>query len=211
MNPVHTQEIAEYAKALSKAQAEMPAAEKDSVNPFFKSKFASYESIVKAIRSHLTSNGFCWTHVTDTVGAILYVKTFLIHESGQYFCASIPVETKGLNPQEIGKAITYAKRYGLVALTGCRVGDDDDGEQAMRVHRGEPKPPKPPNHKLEDLHAKLPDVDMSDLKDYVKVMALKISSEESYVINQAMLFPDRIEKIRKTIVGSKLKGEEKID
>ena len=56
-NPFESTELSELFTALSKAQLEMEVAKTDSVNPFFKSKYADLASVVKASRPHLAKNG----------------------------------------------------------------------------------------------------------------------------------------------------------
>lgn len=61
----------------------------------------------------------------------------LIHESGQFIESSLPIY--GRQPQEIGSAITYARRYLLGAMTGVVTEDDDDGKAATKATRTEAK------------------------------------------------------------------------
>jgi hypothetical protein len=71
------------------------------------------------------------------------VSTTLVHASGEWISLSLslPVGGKGETPQGVASAITYARRYGLMAILGIAAGDeDDDGEEAERPYR-RPDPP----------------------------------------------------------------------
>lgn len=127
-----TQSIGKLASALSKAQAEMRGAIKDSTNPHFKNSYADLSSVWDAVREPLTKNGLSviQTPTLNEYGTVLV--TILAHESGESVSSSIPLTVKdGANyMQALGSAISYARRYSLAAITGC-VQVDDDGEAAV--------------------------------------------------------------------------------
>lgn len=130
------EQLGELATALSLAQSEMKGAVKDATNPFFKSRYADLESVWSACRESLAKNGLS---VTQTMGFIPEAGptliTTLLHSSGQWLSGEQPIMAKGLTPQELGSAITYARRYGLAAIVGI-VQVDDDGEGAHQRHPG---------------------------------------------------------------------------
>ena len=77
--------------------------------------------------------------------------TRVVHSSGSFIeDGGVPLycENKN-NPQKMGSAITYARRYGLLAMIGC-VGDDDDDAQAATPQRELPKPKPQPVAKVAD-------------------------------------------------------------
>lgn len=125
-----SEQIGELTKALAKCQAEVQGAIKDSTNPFFKSSYANLESCWAALKDPLSKNGLA---VTQTMGyrpecgPTLF--TTLLHESGQWISGEQPICPKSNTPQEVGSAISYARRYGLSAITGL-IQVDDDGEAA---------------------------------------------------------------------------------
>lgn len=123
------------AKALSLAQAEMPAIGKDSVNPHFRSKFASLAAIVTAMRPVLAKHGLSVIQWPICEGAMIGLNTALMHESGEMVEGRfwIPVAEKDLgNPQSFGKLMTYLRRYSLCAILGIVADDDDDAESLVR-------------------------------------------------------------------------------
>lgn len=144
--------INELAAALSKAQGEMQAAIKDSINPFFKSKYADLGSVWDAARPVLCKHGLCIMQTTDVLGDKNILITTLAHSSGQWMKSSILINPTKNDSQGVGAAMTYLRRYSLAAMVGV-VTEDDDGETAVGRGQSErkqeqPKKPKPENDYL---------------------------------------------------------------
>lgn len=119
--------------ALAKAQDMMEAAYESNDNPFFKSKYASFNEIVRASRPALTSQGLAVLQRVITLddGSML-LHTVLGHVSGQYIDSTMRINPPKADVQGIGSYITYLKRYSYAALVGvCTANEDDDGESAM--------------------------------------------------------------------------------
>ena len=60
------------------------------------------------------------------------LSTMLIHESGEYIRGTVGLRPIKGDPQSMGAAMTYARRYGLQAVLGITADDDDDGNQASK-------------------------------------------------------------------------------
>ena len=122
--------ISKLAMALAKAQAKIKGAVKDSENPFFKSKYADLESVWGAIREPFTSNGLSVTQLTnsETTDGVV-IETVLMHESGEWISSHLLMKPVKNDPQGVGSAITYGRRYGLQAIAGV-CPEDDDGNKA---------------------------------------------------------------------------------
>lgn len=134
-----SEQINELAVALNKAQSDFMVAKKDAKNPFFKSKYATLNSVYEAVAQALLSNGF--TIIQPICGDS--VETTLIHASGQFITSSCPIVcAKANDPQAMGSAITYARRYSLASLLGVMTDEDDDGEKAMGRTDKKPVPKK---------------------------------------------------------------------
>ncbi len=127
-----SENIAELASALSKAQGEYTPALKDSANPFFKSKYANLCSIVKACQEPLSKNGLSVTQGTnqDEKGNWI-LTTMLMHSSGQWIKSQTPIITLKPDIQSFGSASTYARRYAWASIAGVTTDEDDDAEAAM--------------------------------------------------------------------------------
>ena len=118
------------ASALLKAQMEMGTAIKDSANPFFKSKYADLNSIREACMPHLNKHGIVVLQPTIVFEGKNYVKTLLLHESGESMeCLTEIVFSKQNDAQAQGSGITYARRYGLQSFVNVGA-EDDDGQKA---------------------------------------------------------------------------------
>lgn len=121
----------EIASALVKAQLEMSNATKDAKNPFFKSSYADLNSIREAVIPSLNKNGITVLQPIVQTEGKSYVKTVLLHTSGETVETSVEIVTSKPNdPQALGSAISYGRRYGLQALM-CVGAVDDDGEAGM--------------------------------------------------------------------------------
>ncbi len=124
-------EINELATALAKAQAEIRGAKEDGKNPHFKSTYATLSSVWDACREALTKAGLSVVQATTTTeqGLVLLVTT-LLHSSGQWISGAYPVSPSKNDPQGLGSAMTYARRYTLASMIGIAP-EDDDGEASL--------------------------------------------------------------------------------
>lgn len=125
---ITSEAINELAAALAKAQGAMTAASLDKVNPHFKSKYSSLAAIWDAIRAPLTANGLAIIQSIGNCETGIEITTKLLHASGQWIESRLCMPLSQNNVQSIGSAITYGKRYALVAMAGIASDEDDDGE-----------------------------------------------------------------------------------
>ena len=121
--------IEKIAAALAIAQGEMKPAIKDKENPFYKSSYADLASVWSACRGPLSKNGLSVVQVPTLNGGKMVLITMLLHTSGQYLRGEYPVVPLKTDPQGIGSALSYARRYSLASMVGICT-DDDDGESA---------------------------------------------------------------------------------
>jgi hypothetical protein len=120
------------ATALVKAQQAFGPALKTSTNPHFRSRYADLSACVEAVIEGLNSAGIAMIQRTseDTTGVT--VETVFIHESGEMLeCGKLHVPAAKQDPQGYGSALTYARRYSLMAACGIAP-EDDDGNLASR-------------------------------------------------------------------------------
>jgi hypothetical protein len=123
-----SEQIGELAAALAKAQAEMEGASKTALNPHFKNRYPDLASVRDACIPALTKHGIAVIQSPEVVNEIVSVETMLIHTSGQWIRGTVTCAAQNAGPQPIGSAITYLRRYSLMAFSG--VAPDDDGEAA---------------------------------------------------------------------------------
>ena len=121
-------------KAFLAAQKSMRDPCKDTTNPHFRSKFVSLKGVADAVRPCLHDAGIVATQMIDYDDAGTFVRTVLAHTGGGSIESRCPVIcAKSNDPQAMGSAITYARRYALAAICGVAPSDDDDdGESAVR-------------------------------------------------------------------------------
>ena len=122
--------------ALVKAQMEMVTPKKTALNPFFKNKYADLNSILEVVLPAFNNNGIVVLQPTCVSEGKNYVKTILLHESGEQIESLTEIIfSKQNDAQSQGSGISYARRYGLQSFVS--VGSaDDDGQKAV-------EPPKP--------------------------------------------------------------------
>lgn len=124
-------DINELATALAKVQGVLEGAHKDGVNPHFKSQYATLASTWEACRKPLADNGLSVVQTFEIEPEGVVVITTLLHISGQFMSGRLFLKPQKNDPQGIGSAITYGRRYGLAAIVGISP-EDDDGEAATR-------------------------------------------------------------------------------
>ena len=123
------------ATALLNAQGEMSNPKKGATNPFFKSKYADLNAIREAVIPTLNANGISVLQPIVHVDGKNFVKTILLHETGEMMESLTEIVYNKINDaQAQGSGISYARRYSLQSFV-CVGADDDDGQKAV-----EPKP-----------------------------------------------------------------------
>jgi hypothetical protein len=153
-----SQSIAKLAAALCKAQSQMEGAKKNSSNPHFKNSYADLESVWDACRKPLTDNGLAVIQAPEGEGDHVVLETMLVHTSGEYISRRLPIRPTKNDPQGVGSAITYARRYALMAMVGLAP-EDDDGEAASG--RGS-SPKGGATHEVEEWKAKADEAETTD-------------------------------------------------
>lgn len=122
----------QISKALVKAQSQMSNAKKDAKNPFFKSTYADLNSVREAVLPVLNENGIAVLQPIVNLEGKNYVKTVLLHESGESIESFTEiVYSKANDAQSQGSGISYARRYGLQSFV-CIGAEDDDGNSASK-------------------------------------------------------------------------------
>ena len=132
--------INEIAKALLNAQKNMGKAVKGSNNPYFSSKYADLNSVLEACKEDLNEAGITILQPVSNNGEDNFVSTLLLHESGQYIKSTMKLLLSKNDMQNLGSAVSYARRYTLQALITIPSSEDDDGEKAVgRTSFSKPK------------------------------------------------------------------------
>jgi hypothetical protein len=135
-----SESISKLAAALVAAHAEVENATKDSQNPFFKSNYASLNSVLGTIKPVFERHGLAVVQLpSEAADGFTGLESIILHESGEWIsqvaAAPIPIkytsdsEPRPPDAQSVGSAITYLRRYSLAALAGITQ-EDDDGNAA---------------------------------------------------------------------------------
>ena len=126
--------------AFVKAQAGFAPALKTSLNPHFKSRYADLAACIDAVIDSLNTNGIAIVQRTHPDETGVTVETLFIHSSGESFSGgTLHVPAAKQDPQGYGSALSYARRYSLMAACGIAPEDDDDGNAGSK-----PKPAAAP-------------------------------------------------------------------
>lgn len=122
----------QIATALLKAQSEMSNPKKGATNPFFKSKYADLNAVREAVIPTLNENGITVLQPIVHHDGKNFVKTILLHESGELLESLTEIIYNKVNDaQAQGSGISYARRYALQSFV-CVGADDDDGQKAVQ-------------------------------------------------------------------------------
>lgn len=131
--------ISGLAQALAKAQIEIQNPPLDSMNPHFKSRFASLPGVRNAIVPVMAKHGIAVTQDLKNTERGVACVTTLTHVSGEQMSFG-PLEMPATKPdaQGLGSAATYARRYSLLAAVCVAGEEDDDGNAASKQTNGQP-------------------------------------------------------------------------
>ena len=137
----HPKVTATLRQAMVEFQRLAVTAKKDGKNPHFRSNYSTLESVISAVNQgnqfglfFTQEIDYVYTSHMETKSEVVVVTTVrhVIDEST--YVSKLPIimsQANNENPQKIGSAITYAKRYTLQSVYGLP-SDDDDGNEASK-------------------------------------------------------------------------------
>ncbi len=135
--------VVKLAFALAKAQGEMKNPPKDSVNPHFRSKYADLATVRDTVMPVLNRHGLSVLQLPCECDALPALTTILMHESGEWVETTMLLRPSKMDPQGVGSALTYARRYSLQSIAGVAADEDDDGNAASRPQPAAKPQPRP--------------------------------------------------------------------
>jgi hypothetical protein len=116
--------------AVAKAQGKIKHAIKESKNPHFGSKYASFENVADACIPYLSEEEVAVFQSPSADGNLVRMTTLLVHKSGEWIESDqLQVQARDAAPQAVGSCCTYLRRYQLASFVGVAP-EDDDGEAA---------------------------------------------------------------------------------
>lgn len=104
---------------------------KDSTNPHFKNTYISLGKLLDVVTPILNEKGVLLLQSpTELDGAPALTTAFVDTTDGDSVESTVPLMLEKDNPQGLGSAITYARRYCIMSMLGLVADEDDDGEKA---------------------------------------------------------------------------------
>lgn len=177
------QDMKQIAAAFIKAKKAFAPAIKNASNPHFRSKYADLAACIEAVDEPFLNAGIAMYQETFEDATGVTVETVLLHESGESMrCGKLHVPASKQDPQGYGSALTYARRYSLMAACGIAP-EDDDGNAATKQTQAKPK-----NNVLDDAAAiaamrSAPDV--QTLNKYYQSAMERASNEQAQTLEAA--------------------------
>jgi len=202
--------INELATAYAKAQGEIKDAAFDSVNPHFKSKYASLTAGLIQIRAVFSKNGLSIIQTPFSTDHAYFLSTKILHSSGQWLESELKLILQKNDMQGLGAALTYARRQAAFAFAGIAGDEDLDGavdmpkpEQRKPTPNPAPKAPtrvnvadqaKPNEAQIKRLYtlANLANWSRDQAKAYMSI-SFKITSTKDLNLNQYDSFCNLLE------------------
>lgn len=125
-------EYASLGEALLAFQTEAPKLQKTAINPAFKARYVPLESLMAVVTPALAKHGLIWVTFPglNEHGAPALMYQLKHVTSGEQVSGEMLLMVRGDGPQAQGSAITYARRYSLMAVLGLVADEDDDGKRA---------------------------------------------------------------------------------
>ncbi len=140
----------QIATALVKAQKEFGPALKTSTNPHFRNKYADLSTVVESVIDALNNNGIYLMQMTHETPDGAVAETTFIHESGEILSAGkLFFPASKHDAQGYASALTYVRRYSLMAACGIAPEDDDGNAASKPTPKPIPKVEAKPEPKVE--------------------------------------------------------------
>ena len=192
MNELQQQEksMKTIATAFVKAQKEFAPALKTSTNPHFRSKYVSLDGCIEAVLDALNNNGIALIQQTHDCESGVKIETILVHESGEILSGGIlHVPSTKQDAQGYGSALTYARRYSLMATCGIAP-EDDDGNLATERAGSVVKKPQ-----TKEYTFYIPGKDPQEVSDVLTWQA-KFDQMSEQLVNSSLNPEDKISKLK---------------
>jgi len=116
--------------ALSKMHGAMPNVPKNGKSNY--GPFSTLDDGLEIARKHCSENGIAIVQATRMVGDVLFLDT-RISCGDEWMESEYPVIKFPARAQEIGSAVSYARRYSLFPMLGIAGDNDDDGTEANKT------------------------------------------------------------------------------
>jgi hypothetical protein len=127
--------------ALFAVRGELTPILKSAANPFFKSRYADLPATIQTLDPVFRKHGILVLQAAvesnDYESVVLNITTELIHvESGEYRLSTLTLPLKSQDPQQLGSAVTYGRRYLWQLVAGAETEDDDGNASTFPNGKG---------------------------------------------------------------------------
>jgi len=173
------------AEAMLDFRANVDSVTKDSDNPFFKSKYASYNNVQETINPTLDMLGMCVVQAPMIIDGVnvLNTKIYLADSPSDMIEGNLPLLMPKNDMQALGSAMTYARRISLVSLFGLAAEDDDGHEASQHPKKPTWENKNQRNDIIVDMKLK---VDEGEIQEAIDIY-LKRTKHEDKKIEEARL------------------------
>lgn len=192
-----------------KAQAEFPKLQKDGENPHFRSSFITLDNLLAKVLPVLNKNGLMMMQGVTTLDGQPALKT-MITDGTDVVETTMLLMMKSNDPQGQGSAITYARRYSLMAILGLAAGEDDDGNAANEAenHRQEYERQKTSPMALAGFYSTLKSKGVTSKEDANKILAIQDKDWERLNTSGIARMQKAIDALLPDTIELLLQGEE---
>lgn len=179
------QDMKQIAAAFIKAKKAFAPAIKNATNPHYKAKYVDLAACIEAVDEPFLANGIAMYQETFEDASGVTVETVLLHESGEMIrCGRLHVPASKQDPQGYGSALTYARRYSLMAACGIAP-EDDDGNEAVAARRAATEKKSKVLDENEAIKAMRGATDIQTLNKYYQSAMERASNEQAATLEAA--------------------------
>ena len=108
---------------------------KDSENPFYKSKYFDINKLLAVVKPELNKHGLLLLQPLSNVDGKPSIKTIIVDAETGELVSDETMLTVNPDPQKMGSAITYYRRYALQSLLGLEAQDDDANSASTSINK----------------------------------------------------------------------------
>lgn len=133
LSVLQSESINELAMALSKAQGEYGIVTLNRENPYFKSRYADLDAILRAVRPAFANHGLSFYQYTSLQDGAGVLHSRILHSSGQWIESQVKINPPKNDIQSYGSTMSYMKRYSAMSLVGITTSEDVSDDDASFV------------------------------------------------------------------------------
>lgn len=124
------------ANKIMAVQRELGAVKKDKQNPFYSSNYADINKFIEVVKPILNKHGVVLLQPLCEINGAPGIATVLIDgDTGEQWESKMPIVLKDNDPQKVGSAITYYRRYALQSCLFLEAEDDDGNKASGKVQK----------------------------------------------------------------------------